>query len=183
MKIWELTNDNEKYDYLVWKHKEDVKKIVQSYYFNGESLITNWTPIEVEADDDICIGDSLYLSTGIQVLNKHAIKCLYNFLLKSTEILPIKYYKGDYYIVNVLKVLADCIDYNKSEYKRFKSSGRIMRFIKFEFITENVKRHDIFKIDDLKRSHIFVSDNFRNAVIQNDLTGFKFIEVWDSEKQ
>ena len=41
--------------------------------------------------------------------------------------------------------LKDCIDFKKAEVKRFKSSGKIMRFIKYAFKEEVIKNESIFK--------------------------------------
>ncbi len=30
-------------------------------------------------------------------------------------------------------------------------------------------------------NYVLVSDEFRNAVLESDLKGFEFVEVWDSE--
>ena len=56
-----------------------------------------------------------------------------------------------------------------------------MRFIKYEFIKERVSGNPIFKIIDEPLKRPFVSDVFRQRVIDNNLKGFKFELVWDSE--
>ncbi|WP_018885574.1 imm11 family protein [Paenibacillus massiliensis] len=42
------------------------------------------------------------------------------------------------------------------------------------------KRH-IFKIPELVRTSVYVSDEFRDAVLEAGLKGLDFIPVWDSE--
>jgi len=39
----------------------------------------------------------------------------------------------------------------------------------------------IFKISDENKRNPFVSDEFRDAVIANKLTGFHFEEVWNEK--
>ncbi len=42
----------------------------------------------------------------------------------------------------------------------------------------------IFKVYINQRIHptsVFVSDELRNTILESDLKGFEFIEVWDSE--
>lgn len=47
-------------------------------------------------------------------------------------------------------------------------------------IVGSEKRH-IFKIPELVRTRIYVSDEFRDAVLEAGLKGLDFIPVWDSE--
>jgi len=75
----------------------------------------------------------------------------------------------------------DCLDHNKSVYSVFESSKRIFLIDKHVFKEEIVKDVDIFKIADIPRSTIFVSDIFRDKVINSDLVGFKLDLLWDSD--
>ena len=47
---------------------------------------------------------------------------------------------------------------------------------------DELKKHNIFKIVDEPRRGPFVSEEFKEAVEKNKLTGFKFELVWDSEQ-
>ena len=47
-----------------------------------------------------------------------------------------------------------------------------------------VKNQTIFKVylnEIVHTPSVFVSDEFRNTVLESDLKGFEFITVWDSE--
>ncbi len=47
-----------------------------------------------------------------------------------------------------------------------------------------VKKQTIFKVylnETLHIPSVFVSDELRNAILESDLKGFEFVEVWDSE--
>ncbi|KYN78011.1 hypothetical protein A0J52_01630 [Clostridium sporogenes] len=115
----------------------------------------------------------------LRVFSSNAVKVLKKYLENNAEILPISYDKGEYFIINVTNV-KDCIDNEKAEVKRFKSSGKIMRFIKYAFEFEVIKNEHIFKIPELK-GRVFVSEEFRQRVMDKDLKGFKFELVWDSQ--
>lgn len=59
----------------------------------------------------------------------------------------------------------------------------VLDFIKLAFIEEKVRGNHIFKLVEKKLSPVYVSDEFRQRVINNGLTGFKFELVWDSEAE
>ena len=56
-----------------------------------------------------------------------------------------------------------------------------MRFLKYEFKEQRLKGKHIFKIIDEPLRRPFVSDVFRQKIIDNKLTGFVFELAWDNE--
>ena len=79
--------------------------------------------------------------------------------------------ENQYYILNVLG-LEDCVDYNKSQFKTFPSSNKIMFFEHIEF-KKDVKKH-IFRIKDLPYCHYFISEETKNLLENSNLQGLKF---------
>lgn len=75
-----------------------------------------------------------------------------------------------------------CIDYEKSKYKTFRDGKRIMRFTKYVFDEFKIDGLNILKIKDEPLKRPFVSENFKNKIIDNNLVGFKFELAWDSEQ-
>ena len=75
-----------------------------------------------------------------------------------------------YYIFNILGT-EDCVDYEKSKFTRFQSSGRIMSFDHIEF-NRNVDRN-FFRISDLKNNFYFVSEEAKNKLEQAGLLGVR----------
>ena len=63
----------------------------------------------------------------------------------------------------------------------FPNSDRIMIFQSYAFIEERLRGTDIFKIKDEPRRSAFVTDNFKNCVLENELSGFKFQLVWSGD--
>lgn len=53
---------------------------------------------------------------------------------------------------------------------------------KYEFIKEAVQNQHIFRISQMTREDKLVSDEFRELVLKNGITGWIFTEVWDSNK-
>lgn len=87
-----------------------------------------------------------------------------------------------YYIINVLNAI-DAVDYEKAILKKLRS-GLVIDFKKYAFLSNMVKNQTIFKVylnEILHISSVFVSDELRNAILESDLKGFEFVEVWDSE--
>ncbi len=176
MKIWHLGADVNNFDNLIPIKEEDWNLL----RFDGIRLSNIWKSIPVRVIEDRKKSDTPGLSAGIPVFSSRSIEVLNDLMADSVEILPLRCRKGDYYAINVLNVL-DCIDYESSEFKKFENSGRIMRFIKYSFKPNYVNGKHIFKIVDEPVRRPFVSDEFRNRVLDNELVGFKFDLVWDSE--
>jgi len=181
LKVWSMENDVDNFDYLGLKNVDDWEIINDFYEFNGKSIARTWNPIDVVVDVENKIGDSLYLFPGGPVFSERAVEVLWEFLEDKAEILPIKFTKGNYFIINTTNVL-QAVDIERSNVIRFQSSGRIMMFESIEFIKEKVVNQSIFKIIELPKSLVFVSDLFKEKVMKNNLSGFKFTEVWKFEQ-
>lgn len=179
MNIWKVSADANNYDNLTMCDEKEWDRFME-YQFDGRALKESWKSFEVKEIEEIRRGDLPCLFGAILVFSNKAINVLSDFLNGNAETLPISYDKEDYFIINVTNV-KDCIDYDKADVKRFKSSGKIMRFIKYAFIPERVKDEHIFKIDGYSKGCVFVSDKFKNVVESNGLQGFLFEEVWNSE--
>ena len=85
-------------------------------------------------------------------------------------------------MINIISVI-EATDHDKCIVRK-SASGREVGYEKYVFIPEKVQGINIFKI--LFKGHIhstmtFVSSEFKERVEQNHLTGFEFIEVWDSD--
>ena len=102
---------------------------------------------------------------------------LYPLIKNEVELLPLSLDDDLLHGINVTTVL-DAIDYDLSEYLTFRDGKRIMYFKKYFF---NFKYYNIFKIKDLRRGYVFVSDSFYQSVIDNNLRGFKLEQVFEYE--
>ena len=97
------------------------------------------------------------------------------------EVLPLAFKEKPYWGINVVSVL-DVLDYSKSIYRIFPNTNKIAIVEKYAIRNcADLKNHNIFKIVDEPRGRSFVSEKFKNAVEQNNLTGFLFELVWDSD--
>lgn len=178
MKIWILDCDVNNYENLMWREKLNLSEM-QS--FDGREKQRTWKPIKVKRMYNRKFSNTPGFSPHIPVFDQKAIMALCDFLKENAEVLPLNCEDGDFYAINVTNVL-DCIDYEKAVYKTFKDGKRIIRFMKYSFDLSKVKSQHLFKIRDGLLMRPFVSDEFRNKVLECGLTGFKFELVWDSEK-
>ncbi|WHY79978.1 hypothetical protein QNH20_12895 [Neobacillus sp. WH10] len=184
MKIWQLSCQCEKYEILSFMNDEDSDLFREN--FRGVPMKETWIPIQVGTYKE---GNESDYPDGLlspPVFSEKAVHVLGGLLQGKAELLPLystKYKK--YYAINVVNVL-DCIDGENSEVKRYRT-GSIMKYKKYAFVQQAIKGQDIFKIVDheekkIKKTSVFVSDLFRNKVLNSGLKGFDFIEVWDFEK-
>jgi len=179
MKIWQLNFELDEYDNFIPEREFTFE---ERKTFDGRKHLKKWKPLPVkrmEPEKKLELSDAPGFT--IPVLSKKAVKCLKPLIRENVEILPLKFEEGKYFAVNIITVL-DAIDYEKSKYKTFSDKKRIMVFEKYAFIEEKVANIPIFKIVDKPIKSRFVSDEFKRIVEKNNLRGFKFILVWDSEE-
>jgi len=179
MKIWQLNFELDKYDNLM-PEKEFTVQEIQS--FDGRKHLDNWNPIKVkrmEPEKKLELSDAPGFL--FPVFSQKAIDCLFPLICDNVEILPLEFDEKQYYGINVICVL-EAIDYEKSEYKTFRDGKRIMAFKKYAFLADIVEKNSMFKISDEKTRYVFVSNEFKELVECNDLAGFKFKLVWDSNE-
>jgi hypothetical protein len=179
MKIWLLDFQVDEYD-LVRSVQELGFEFPHS--FDGRSKINSWVPFEVERLHENELGNAPGFLPHIPIFDKKAVEAVKDLIAGSAEVLPLICREGEFYAINITQVL-NCIDYEKADFETFSDGKRIMMFNKYAFIENIVKGKHIFKIIDAPRSRPFVSDEFRQRVIMNDLKGFDFELAWDSKAQ
>ncbi|OPX41846.1 hypothetical protein CLHUN_42830 [Ruminiclostridium hungatei] len=183
MKIWILQEDVNNYEHLTLANGGNEDWIEFGDMFKTRKLEDSWEPLKLKLinhDGKLKRGDMPYLSPGKPVFTKKAIESLRGFLEGNAEVLPIDYELQELFILNIINRI-DAIDYEKSEIK-YGDEKRIIRVKKYSFVVEKIKNQHIFKILNQLFGTVFVSDEFRNKVIESGLEGFKFVEVWDSEE-
>lgn len=180
MKIWELRHDSDSYVVFFPVNKE-MWTLDYIHSFHGSSKLKEWTTLPVTSDQ---IEKSLpltdfpgFLHIPFLVFSDRCVKKLYSLIQGDAEFLPLKIENSTYYIINVMSLL-DCVDLTNSSFKRYKSSGRIMRFINLSLRENILINHHLFLLTEGPTIY-YVSDEFRNAVVSNGLTGFAFKLVWE----
>ncbi|WP_078556086.1 imm11 family protein [Bacillus alkalicellulosilyticus] len=183
MKIYrykEKLNDYECFDYV---NSEDKEFFLFDY--KGQSLKNKWDALPVKTSGNGMKSDFPYTMVNSTVFSERAVKVLGDFLENTAEIIPVDHPKGKYYLVNVVNVLK-AIDANKSEII-YREDGKFSRYKRLAFHEDLVAEQHIFKVyyhnkHLIKNTALFVSENFRDCVLNNELVGLDFFEEWDSER-
>ena len=174
MRVWKLQFGLENYDWLAFEDSDfDTLRSL-----DGRSVRDAWRPLRVKRLYEGKYSNAPRFVSNIPVFDRRAVNVLQESISDAAEILPLVSADGEFYAINVTQVL-DCIDYTASEYETF-SDGRIMRFVQYAFVENAVQRKHFFKIIDETMRSPFVSDEFRDRVLQSGLTGFNFKLVWES---
>ena len=115
------------------------------------------------------------IATGyLPICSEKAKKVIEEFCSeKEVEFLPcyLDATNENFYILNILGQ-EDCVDYDKSEFKTFPSSNKIMYFNHIGF-KEQVNRH-FFRIKDLPYCHYFISQEAKEKLEKAGLKGLVF---------
>lgn len=181
MKIWKLCFELDRYDNL-----KPLKPFTVEEYqsFDGRRKKTDWKKLPVkrmEPEKGLELGDAP--GFVIPVFSKRALDVLRPLIETDVEMLELDFLEAPYWGINVINVL-DVIDYSKSRYRTYSDGKRIMVFQKYAFREcEELTKTNIFKIKDEPTRWAFVSDEFKKLVEENNLKGFVFQLVWDSDEK
>ena len=85
---------------------------------------------------------------------------------------------ADYYIANILRVV-DALCLEKSEYfeTNIPKMGKIYSVLKYGIFSEKTEKSDVFKLANRQEIPIFVSENFKNRIIEEGITGIDLLEI------
>ena len=182
MKIWRLES-------VLDSEFEDLHLVSEDYslfyrFHEPIPLADSWKEVEVYTltkgkESDL---PKFWGAPYVPVFSEKALNVVHDLVKDQIEALPLAHPEKRFYAIHVLNVI-DAIDYKRAEVEQLRSGLRI-GFKKYAFIEEKVKNAHIFKVylDDRPILPVLVSDQFRETVLSNGLSGFDFIEVWDSEK-
>ena len=178
MKIWELIADVNNFENLQRIGDFDLE-MLQS--FDGRSKTSDWQPLLFKGMyGNRQWGDIVDYHGHMPIVTRKVIEATQDLLDNNVEILPVLCEGHELFLLNVTKVI-ECIDYTKAKYKII--SERIKFFSKYAFQLDKINNNHIFKLKELPLSSPFVSDEFRQRIIDNGLKGFKFELLWDSEAE
>lgn len=72
-----------------------------------------------------------------------------------------------FYVINVIEVV-DCLDYDRSKIKRYLSFNRVMDVIQYVFVKSKLRDKVIFKLPEFVSRKIYVTEEFKKAIEEND---------------
>jgi hypothetical protein len=176
---------------MFWKYKPDVETyqwIDFIDYWSGYQEAQEQQSFEglkrkvhdvftIEEDQIKPISDfpPLPASSLLPVFSGRALDELWYLISDSVETAKLRWINHPnhpIYVVYVTRVV-DCLDRKQSELV-FYRDGTVMDIRKPVFFAERLEGIHIFRLPDKRVSPVYVSDTFRQAVIQNDLTGLLF---------
>lgn len=175
VKVYELWMDH------TYRTYEPIPKDgYKSYMFDGmpakERNFDKIYPSKYKDEIDKPIGDVFSVEVSSFILNEKSYKILYPYIKNEVQIFKTKSENDNLYVVNVTNII-DCLDYDKSEIKRFPSSDRVMRIIKYVFKIEKLNNTTIFKLPENPKGKSYVTEEFKKVVEENHIKGFKFKEL------
>ena len=118
---------------------------------------------------------------GFPIFNRRAVDVLRKLVEPSAEILPVDCQDGEFYLINVYRVL-EAFDIERSEIEWFPNAEEkelMMSVERYEFIPEKIGDYAIFRTNALKSSWVYVTDRFVRAVEEAELVGFVFTQLWE----
>lgn len=177
-RIWPSGN------HIVFNPKNNSSENFFACSFDGSEL-KDWKPIHLSKrkydepmSDDL--GEVSFVVGSTPLLTPKAFEVLYPYIKDFAQFWETTTDYGNMYLVNVINI-NDCVNYDESEFVRFKSSGRIMRIDKFAFHKNKIKDIELFKIPDENKTYPFVTEGLKNIIEENGLNGFKFelLSEWE----
>lgn len=177
MKIWQLWSD-EGYEWFTPTRRLSVE---EKHTFDGRSKRDGWVPLALKPlEGNFICGDFANFLCGMPIVSKRVIEMIGDLLEAEVEVLPTICAGREVYILNITNIV-DAVDYKNSDVKYFQNTQKVMAFTKVSFCKEKIQGNHIFKLVERRFSSVYVSDEFRQRIIDNNLTGFRFELIWDSE--
>ncbi|EJV71216.1 MULTISPECIES: suppressor of fused domain protein [Bacillus cereus group] len=180
MRVWKIIG-NSNFDQLECENEEGQE--IFNNYFQGQSVINTWNPLQMKLSNKGEVSD--LLSEIPLIFTKAAIEVVFDLIKRKVEVLPLVHEGYECYAIHVLNVLA-CIDYKNAKPDDFGG------FDKFAFIADEIKGEHIFCTLNTKHKYgdfpivsvqTFVSDEFKDRVVESELKGFNFRLVWESDEK
>jgi len=186
MKIWKLDADMCEYESfkLVTADKTFLRNL-RKEMSNGEKKNGKFDNLEIEMIDSGKSSDlpQFWNLIGGLIFSEKAKICLESHLKDCVEFIPLKYGCANYYLLNVIQIV-DAIDYDKAVLRKL-DTGLVVGIEKYSFIENEMKNVCMFKVllgEKIYNSETYISSELKEKIEGCDLVGFKFSEVWDSDK-
>lgn len=123
----------------------------------------------------------LWCATETLAFSERAKECFERLFEGHVEFIPEKLENSNLYIVNVLNII-DAIDYEKAKLRKL-DTGLVVGIEKYAFNYDKIKESPIFKVllnGRIFSTEVFVTSETKTIAEDEKLTGFSFLEVWDS---
>ena len=180
MKIYEVIPNSDVFDALYCLDDNGYRLISRffGYYpYHEDKTPKVWKPITVKIDPRHKKGDFPSLCPFF-VFSSRVREVLQPLLGNNVDFLSLKLESDlEQYAIAKIKERTDCLDYSRAEFKRFPSSGRVMRVLKYAFKKGSLDSKNFFNIPEAT-ARFFVSEKFKECIESNNLEGLIFREVY-----
>jgi hypothetical protein len=119
------------------------------------------------------------LTGAIPVFNRRAVEALADFPGPNGELPPITCQGEEHFLFNVTR-LVDALDEDSCDPERF-DDGRILDIDRYAFFPDKLIGETVFKLRPDPLGRVYVTDPFRQRVLETGLRGFAFPLVWSGE--
>jgi hypothetical protein len=179
--MYQYTPNSNRYDSLVLHRSQDWDVIER---FVGDRFAAHWRPLPVEIFRARKRGIFRAKTRGnfpsliayVPCFDEAALGALEELLDKDMEALPLQNESFRLFAINVLSLL-DCIDYRKSRVERFSDDKTVKFITHYVFRSDVIHGHHMFKIREMPRGPVIVSEEFRSVVAKKRLKGLIFKEL------
>lgn len=172
------------FEWVNLRHHDDSEYLLEL----GEERVANeFRPLPVDRilEDEGEIFDEAdmpWMGGHFLVMRDHVREALAPIIADDVEFLPLATDDGlRLWITHTLR-LVSVLDLERSEIKRFPSSGRIMRIVRHHFLPEVEEAGTAFHLAEMKRGRLYVTEQVVDAIRRAGFTGPKFTQIWDTEE-
>lgn len=175
MKVYELDFVHETYQHITPVTDEDMEKIAWMF---GEPVGT-WEPMLMRVVPETAgrlTSDFPHLTASLPAVSERAAEVLRPLIADHVEFLPLICPDGTYYALNVITEV-DALDEEHSDLVHDKY-GNLAKIRRYQFVPDKCQGIPVFRIP--QDVIPFVTAPFVEAVEKAELTGFRFVLVWES---
>ena len=183
--VWSLRHNVTDFNYLVSLDQQGAPPLGE-----GTSQLETWEPRQVwyhplDFEKDLGMANFPRWSAVSIVCDAVAKEIIHKLLADHVEFLPLAYYgtkfldgkvsDSKYSAINVLKIL-DCLDHKRIEFSYY---GSLKYISQLAFKPNCIGGTPIFKLPIQNSISTYVTNEFKQLVEDNNLTGLKFRKVWE----
>lgn len=129
---------------------------------------------------NLSVGNVYGVDISAIVINDKCFDVLTPFINNHAQVFQTRYENNLAYVLNITEII-DCLDYEHSKLKFFKSSGRLMRVEEYVFDKAALDDAVIFKPPEELKAQPYVTGQFKKITESNGIKGFKFKLVWECD--
>lgn len=176
MKIWRVKNQiSREVALIAYKRFEDIDP---SVFFQGERLSESWKVPAAQQNPSqpgARAVDFPFFEYGALLCSASAWKVLEAHLASEVELLPVDVEGFDYQLLNPIQTI-DCLNKEQSIVTYYKT-GRVTDIDHYVINEEKFDGVYIFKMPELRRTHIYATEAFRDLVTRHGLEGLEFLDL------